>query len=76
MKEYTDNFENILTLNTIVEASIMQELLEEEGIPFYIRENKDIRIDGLCSDQKGYAALIAGIENAEKIKQLYSTISA
>jgi hypothetical protein len=75
--ENTDNtdkeaFENILVLNDIVEAGLMENLLSEEGLSFYVRPWRDVSFSGICTDRKGYGWLMGRTEDEEKIRTIYT----
>jgi len=67
-----DEFENILVLNDIVEADLMENLLSEEGFTFYVRPWRDVSFSGICTERKGFGWLMGRKEDDEKIRQIYN----
>jgi len=65
-------FENILVLVDIVEADLMEKLLTEEGLPFYIRPWRDVSFDGMFVEQKGFGWLMGMTADEEKIRTIYA----
>ncbi|RKX71638.1 MAG: hypothetical protein DRP60_14805 [Spirochaetes bacterium] len=69
----TDNeqFENILVLTDIVEADLMEKLLSEEDLPFYIRPWRDVNFDGIFAEQKGFGWLMGRIADEKQIRTIF-----
>lgn len=66
-------YENILILENMIEADLMSKLLEEEGIPFFIREWHDVSYDGIFVEEKGWGWLMGRKADEEKVRQIYET---
>lgn len=69
--EDRDEYENILLLDNIVEANLMESLLKESGIPFYIRPWQDASFDGIWTDQKGWGWVVGRKDDEGKIIEIY-----
>lgn len=67
-----EEFENVLILADIVEADLMEKLLTEEGLSFYIRPWRDVNFDGMFVEQKGFGWLMGRTADEEKIRRIYS----
>ncbi len=67
-----EQFENILVLTDIVEADLMEKLLSEENLPFYIRPWRDVNFDGMFAEQKGFGWLMGRKADEEKIRTIYA----
>jgi hypothetical protein len=67
----TEEYENVLVLHNLVEADLMEKLLKEEDIPFYVRPWHDVNFDGIYAEQKGYGWLMGRKADEEKIKAIY-----
>jgi hypothetical protein len=67
-----DAFENILILADIIEADLMEKLLTEEGLAFYIRPWRDVSFSGICTERKGFGWLMGRTEDEEKIRTIYA----
>ncbi len=67
-----EKYENVLVLANLVEANLMESLLKDEDIPFYVREWKDINFDGVWTDQKGYGWLMGRKADEERIRRIYT----
>ena len=67
-----EEFENILVLGDIVEADLMEKLLTEEGLSFYIRPWRDVSFEGMFDEQKGFGWLMGRKADEEKIRKIYN----
>ena len=67
-----EEYENVLVLENIVEANLMESLLNDEGISFYIREWKDVNFDGVWTEQKGYGWLMGRKADENRIRKIYT----
>lgn len=67
-----EDYENILVLADIVEADLMEQLLKDEEIPFYVRPWRDINFDGVFEMQKGFGWLIGRSADKERINTIYT----
>ncbi len=66
-----EEYENILILRNVVEANLMEQLLKEENLTFYIRPWHDVNYDGVFVNQKGYGWLMGRTEDEGKIRSIY-----
>lgn len=66
-----EEYENILVLADIIEADLMEKLLTEEGLSFYIRPWRDVNFDGMFVEQKGFGRLMGRTTDEEKIRTIY-----
>ena len=71
-KADNEEFENILVLTDIIEADLMEKLLNDEGLSFYIRPWRDVNFDGMFAEQKGFGWLMGRKADEEKIRKIYS----
>jgi hypothetical protein len=65
----------ILVLRNAVEASLIDEILSEKGIPHIIRSFHDSAYDGLWQTQSAWGRLDAPPEFKEKILKIYDEMS-
>jgi hypothetical protein len=70
-----ENPEKILVLNNEFEAELIEEILKDRNIPFFIRTFHDSAYDGLWQAQSGWAHLMAPPEFKEEILKIYSEMS-
>jgi hypothetical protein len=68
--------EKILDLNNAFEASLIDGLLNERGIPHLIRSFHDSAYDGLWQAHSGWGRLDAPEEYREEIIKIYNEMSA
>lgn len=68
----SEEYENILILADVVEADLMDKLLKDEKLSFYIRPWRDINFDGMFVEQKGYGWLMGRRADEKKIRTIYS----
>ena len=66
--------EKILILENEFEAGIMEELLEENDIPYVIQSYVNGPYDGIWKSQKGWGHIEADPEYKEEIMSLYEDI--
>ncbi len=66
-----EGYENILVLADIVEADLMEKLLTEEGLSFYIRPWRDVNFDGMFVEQKGFGWLMGRIADEKQIQTIF-----
>ena len=71
-KADNEEFENILILTDIIESDLMEKLLNDEGLSFYIRPWRDVNFDGMFVEQKGFGWLMGRKADEEKIRKIYS----
>jgi hypothetical protein len=65
----------ILDFKNEIEASLLDGLLTESGIPHIIRSYHDSAYDGLWQTQSGWGHLEAQEENREEILKIYKEMS-
>lgn len=65
----------ILVLNNEIEASLIDGLLNEKGIPHLIRSYHDSALDGLWQMQSGWGHLEAPALFKDEILEIYNTMS-
>jgi hypothetical protein len=65
-----DRWVRIHTVENIFEMDVIKDLLEREGIDYYMKSFKDTAYDGLFILQKGYAALFVKEKEEEAAKAL------
>lgn len=66
-----EEYEAVQTLANLVEANLMEQLLTEEEIPFFIREWHDVNDEGIWIDEKGWGWILGRKADEEKIRTLY-----
>ena len=66
--------EKILILENEFEAGIMEDLLEENDIPYVIQSYVNGPYDGIWKSQKGWGHIEADPEYKEEIISLYESI--
>ena len=67
----TEEYENVLVLRNLVEADLMEKILKEMDIPFYVRPWHDVNFDGIFAEQKGYGWLMGRKADEDTIKAIY-----
>jgi hypothetical protein len=65
----------ILTLKNEIEASLIDEILNEKGIPHIIRSLHDSAYDGMWQSETCWGFLDADEENKEDILNIYDEMS-
>ena len=70
-----DEYVKVQALSNAVEASLMDSLLNERGIPHLIVSFHDSAYDGLFQAQKGWGVVKAPKEFEGEIKAIYAEIS-
>lgn len=73
----TDNettFVRIIPLDNIIEAQLIESILEDEKIPHQIRSFHDTAYDGLFQFQKGYGEVWAPPEYRQNIIEVVNLI--
>jgi hypothetical protein len=63
-----------ILLRNEVEAALMEMILQEEGIPHYIKSNHDRVYDGIWQFQNGWGAIDAPAEYMNGIMALLTVI--
>ncbi len=64
----------ILILDNVLEANILEDKLNEKGIPFIIRTYHDEAYDGLFTFQKGWGHIEAESKYKNEIIAIYKEI--
>jgi hypothetical protein len=67
-------FVNIATLDNIIEAQLIDSILNEYGIPHRIRSFHDTAYDGLFQFQLGWGALLAPVSSRTEILEILHDI--
>ena len=67
--------EKIITLDNLVQAKLLEEILTEKEIPFIIRSYHDSAYDGLWQMQSGWGHVEAPPEYKEEILKVFEVIS-
>jgi len=67
MADDTVRFIKITTLENVIEAQVLEEVLDERKIPFRIRSFHDTAYDGLFQLQKGWGEIYAPPEHEGEI---------
>jgi hypothetical protein len=70
-----DNPVKILVLNNQIEASLLDEILNERNIPHLMRSYHDLAYDGLWATQTVWGQLDAPPEYREEILEIYNKLS-
>jgi hypothetical protein len=65
----------ILTLKNEIEASLLDEILNERGIPHILRSLHDSAYDGMWQSQTCWGFLDGEEENKEEILKIYDEMS-
>ena len=69
-EKYEQEFVNIAILENIVEAQIIDSILNEHDIPHRIRSFHDTAYNGLFQFQMGWGALLAPVSSKEEILEI------
>ena len=67
--------EKIVTLDNLIQAKLLEEILTEKNIPFIIRSYHDSAYDGLWQMQSGWGHLEAPPEYKKEILKVFEIIS-
>ncbi len=65
-----DEFIRMAILENIMEAQIMDKILDDENIPHEIRSYRDTAYDGLFQTQKGWGEVRAPISFKDDIRDI------
>jgi outer membrane protein assembly factor BamE (lipoprotein component of BamABCDE complex) len=71
-----EEFVKVQTLSNAIEASLMDSVLTERGIPHLIVSFHDSAYDGLFQAQKGWGVVRAPKDYENEIKTIYKDISS
>lgn len=69
-----ETYIKITGLENIVEAQLMESILQEKGIPHRIRSFHDTAYDGLFQFQKGWGEIYAPPELKEEILEIVTAV--
>lgn len=72
----TGDFVKIATLESIVEAQVMESILADHAIPYRIRSFYDTAYDGLFQLQKGWGELYAPAGFKSEITEILTGLRA
>ena len=73
-KKYEQSFVNIAILDNIIEAQLVDSILEEHDIPHRIRSFHDTAYDGLFQFQMGWGALWAPVSYKAEILEILNDV--
>lgn len=65
----------ICTINNRADASLVSEVLDQEGIPYFLKEYEDAAYDGIFTTHFGWGHLETPEEYAEEVERLISQLS-
>jgi hypothetical protein len=68
-------FEKIVVLSNEVEASLLESVLQERGIPHRMRSYHDSAYDGLWQQQSGWGHVEAPPQYRQVIEEIYRDLS-
>ena len=66
----------ITTLENRFETDLVVELLEAEGIEYFLKTFEDSAYDGLFVTQKGYAMLLVNEEDQDRARSIVDDVRA
>ena len=64
----------IAILDNEFEAQMLESILKERNIPFFLKSYYDTAFDGLYQTQKGWGHISSPAENAEEIKAILAEL--
>jgi hypothetical protein len=70
-----EKLEKILVLNNEIEATLLEEILQEKNIPHIIRSYRDLVYDGLWQTQSCWGQLEAPVNFKEEILEIYNKMT-
>jgi hypothetical protein len=70
-----DKSVKVLVIKNAIEASLLDEILSEKGIPHLIRSYHDSAYDGLWQTESAWGQLYADEKNKEEILKIYAEMS-
>jgi hypothetical protein len=65
---------DIIVLRNGVEANLLDALLDEEGIPHYIRSYSDLAFDGLYQMEQGWGTVETPEEYRDRVRELLAEL--
>jgi hypothetical protein len=74
MREPSDKWVKVHTIESIFEMDMLKDALEKEGFTYTIKEHKDTAYDGLFILQKGYATLFVEERDKNKVQAIVKRI--
>lgn len=74
MADNFPQFVKITTLENLIEAQVLEDVLSEREIPFRIRSFHDTAYDGLFQLQKGWGEIYAPAEYEREILGIISSV--
>ncbi len=73
-KENIENFEKIVVLDNQVQACLIQPLLDEQKIPYFVRSYYDAAYDGLFQSTMGWGHIEAPPEFKDEIISIFNNL--
>lgn len=70
MTQETPSFVKIAVISNLIEAQVVESMLEQHGIPYRIRSFHDTAYDGLFQLQKGWGEIYAPLERKQEILEM------
>ena len=70
MTQDTPSFVKIAVLANLIEAQVVESMLNQQGIPYRIRSFHDTAYDGLFQFQKGWGEIYAPLERKQEILEM------
>ena len=70
----TECFIKIAVIENVIEAQILESILEEQNIPYRIRSFYDTAYDGLFQMQLGWGEIYAPAEYKQEIIEIINSI--
>jgi hypothetical protein len=74
MNTEDQSFEKIASLSNLVQAQVIESILQEREIPFRIRSFHDTAYDGLYQFQKGWGELYAPADRKAEILEILQSL--
>ena len=71
---FDQEFINIAILDNVIEAQLIESILNEQNIPHRIRSFHDTAYDGLFQVQMGWGELCAPVSQKQKIIEILNNI--
>ena len=68
-------YKKIVILDDEVEASLMEDILKDRGIPFKMRSYEDLAFDGVYQLYRGWGHIESTEEYREVIVEIYQDIN-
>ena len=68
------NYIKAEVLNNEIEARLLSSLLEEEGIPHYLRTYRDSAYDGIFLPERGWGHVEADPRHHDRIRELLTDL--